>query len=306
MIRGSGTRLTAAAIVALVAGLSVAPRAARAEHQRTWELGVFAGGNLLNEDGSKLGTPNLEWPRNSAVVGVRLGWEFVKRLSLEAEFDVTPTTAAVVSSGNVIILGYRGQLLYRFLDGPAQPFLLVGFGGMTVESSAANIPDNHTLGALHAGAGFKFPIGEGWGLRLEGRVYFPGGFDHVSPTYAILAGVYKQWGKAPPPPPKPAPVDPDRDKDGIPNEQDKCPDQAGPKENGGCPDQDTDGDGIIDRLDKCPKEPGPKENGGCPDQDTDGDGIVDRLDKCPKEPGPKENDGCPDTDQDKDGVVDRL
>ena len=98
----------------------------------------------------------------------------------------------------------------------------------------------------------------------------------------------------------------DSDGDGILDKNDKCPDKAGPTENGGCPDEDIVKDGIINRLDKCPTIPGPKENDGCPDTDTDKDGLVDRLDKCPKEPGPKENQGCPDTDRDGDGLVDRL
>jgi OmpA-OmpF porin, OOP family len=54
---------------------------------------------------------------------------------------------------------------------------------------------------------------------------------------------------------------------------------------------DRDGDGVPDNEDLCPDEPGPAELDGCPD--TDGDGIPDREDKCPKQPGPPENDGCP-------------
>ncbi len=46
--------------------------------------------------------------------------------------------------------------------------------------------------------------------------------------------------------------------------EDKCPDKAGPIENGGCPYADTDADGIIDLEDKCPNTPGVKENFGCP------------------------------------------
>jgi outer membrane protein OmpA-like peptidoglycan-associated protein len=56
---------------------------------------------------------------------------------------------------------------------------------------------------------------------------------------------------------------------------------------------DTDKDGVEDKLDRCPNEPGPSENGGCPDRDQDKDGVADRLDKCPKLPGPKESNGCP-------------
>src|SRR6185503_10866853 len=32
----------------------------------------------------------------------------------------------------------------------------------------------------------------------------------------------------------------------------------------GCPDLDNDGDNIQDATDRCPNEPGPPEEGGCP------------------------------------------
>ncbi|SEL65365.1 Thrombospondin type 3 repeat-containing protein [Stigmatella aurantiaca] len=135
----------------------------------------------------------------------------------------------------------------------------------------------------------------------------------------------------------------DRDGDGIPDKQDKCPDQAedrdGFQDEDGCPELDNDGDGIIDSADKCPNELGPLQNLGCPIVDKDGDGINDPQDKCPDEPedkdgfqdedgcpdldndadgvpdgqdkcpleaGPAENGGCPDADKDRDGIVDRL
>ena len=57
------------------------------------------------------------------------------------------------------------------------------------------------------------------------------------------------------------------------------------------PPPDRDGDGVPDDEDLCPNEPGPPALDGCPDDD--GDGIPNREDKCPKQPGPAENDGCP-------------
>ena len=116
-------------------------------------------------------------------------------------------------------------------------------------------------------------------------------------------------GHAPPPPMAPvAALVKDTDRDGIPDEQDKCPNEAGPKENGGCPDKDSDGDGIVDRKDKCPDKAGPPEREGCPEEDADKDGIVDSKDKCPNDAedkdGFEDEDGCPDLDNDKDGVPD--
>src|SRR6185437_6759267 len=105
----------------------------------------------------------------------------------------------------------------------------------------------------------------------------------------------------------------DRDHDGIPDDQDACPDEPGlpspdPAKNG-CPLRDRDGDGIPDDVDACPDvkgvaDPDPKKN-GCP-PDRDGDGIIDAEDACPDVPGIHTNDpktnGCP--DRDGDGIPD--
>jgi OOP family OmpA-OmpF porin len=91
----------------------------------------------------------------------------------------------------------------------------------------------------------------------------------------------------------------DSDKDGIPDAEDKCPNDPGPEATNGCP--DTDGDGIIDKDDKCPTVAGLPQFQGCPD--TDGDGIPDADDACPLEKGTIEMKGCPDTDGD--GIADK-
>jgi OmpA-OmpF porin, OOP family len=106
------------------------------------------------------------------------------------------------------------------------------------------------------------------------------------------------------------PVAKDTDGDGIPDDIDRCPldpeDFDGFQDEDGCPDPDNDGDGVVDKVDACPNMPGPIENRGCPVLDRDGDGVPDNEDKCPDVPGPKENFGCPDTDRDGDGIPDRL
>lgn len=94
----------------------------------------------------------------------------------------------------------------------------------------------------------------------------------------------------------------DRDKDGIADDQDGCPDEAGPVITNGCPDKD--GDGIADKDDKCPDVPGTKANNGCPVTDRDHDGVNDDVDKCPDVAGLKKYDGCPVPDRDKDGIND--
>lgn len=62
--------------------------------------------------------------------------------------------------------------------------------------------------------------------------------------------------------------------------------------------QDTDGDGLPDTVDRCPQEPGPRENGGCPlrdgaPPDRDGDGVLDFVDGCPDQAGTGFTNGCP-------------
>jgi OOP family OmpA-OmpF porin len=109
--------------------------------------------------------------------------------------------------------------------------------------------------------------------------------------------------------PKGEPVTPfgcpyDVDFDGVYDYEDSCKNEAGPRDNKGCPYTDRDGDGIMDNKDLCPDVPGLKIFAGCPD--SDGDGIADNDDRCPQQPGVKEHQGCPPPfmDADKDGVSD--
>ena len=96
----------------------------------------------------------------------------------------------------------------------------------------------------------------------------------------------------------------DSDGDGIPDDQDKCPNTAGVAKYNGCPVPDTDNDGINDDEDKCPTVAGVAKYNGCPVPDTDNDGINDDNDKCPTVPGVERYQGCPIPDSDNDGVND--
>ena len=84
---------------------------------------------------------------------------------------------------------------------------------------------------------------------------------------------------------------PDRDKDGIADNVDRCPDTAGSEKMMGCPDADE--DGVEDSVDECPNESGAIDLKGCPDKD--GDGTPDHRDNCPDKPGAAIHAGCPDT-----------
>lgn len=171
-------------------------------------------------------------------------------------------------------------------------------------------PAELLFGAHYLTHGIRFGLGAGAGISR----------GYGAPDARVLGNL--EWApqpeddKAPEPPP--VIVDPDRDRDGVPNEADACPDQAGvtdadPKKNG-CPVLDRDHDQVPDDIDACPAEAGvatgdPKTNGCPPPKDADQDNIPDVEDACPNEVGvassdPKTN-GCPPPkDTDGDGVLD--
>ena len=325
-------------ILTVFAATLLAAPAAQAQYRPKLNLEFVAGAHVFDHEvglGVPAGTTTSDLARSTVAVGVRFGWEFFKRLSLELEVLALPTTTKTAQV-DVFLLAYRAQLMYRFLDGAIQPFVLAGYGGLSGWSTNELYMPNDNLGVAHFGVGARFPMGTGWGLRADLRGLLPPaaeGGSKVVFDFEFLVSAYITFGEAPR----------DRDKDGIPDTADKCPTQPGPRENQGCPDKDSDGDGVVDRFDQCPTTPaGPNpdrqrpgcpegdadgdgvidskdrcpkvpagptpdpKKPGCPMADSDGDGILDAEDKCPKEAGPKENDGCPDKDGDGDGVVDRL
>ena len=79
--------------------------------------------------------------------------------------------------------------------------------------------------------------------------------------------------------------------DGVSDNKDNCPNEAGLKALAGCPDSDS--DGVANAQDTCPNEAGPVANGGCPWKDGDSDGVLDKDDNCPTEAGTVANNGCP-------------
>ncbi len=148
------------------------------------------------------------------------------------------------------------------------------------------------------------PVGLGLQINLasEGYIYLQGNYrlpindNRLDKNTFFSLGVAQTIGRrervadAPPPPPPVAVVEiKDTDNDGIADNADACPTQAGPRELNGCPDRD--GDGIADKDDACPDAAGPASLNGCPDRD--GDGVADKDDKCPTLAGPASNNGCP-------------
>jgi OmpA-OmpF porin, OOP family len=142
--------------------------------------------------------------------------------------------------------------------------------------------DDRYRAPLSARGGARACLAHGWSVEAgAGKGLGEAGYGREE--WRVFAGV--RWtgtrsevatsAAAPPPPPPPAPAPPpppppvigtagDRDGDGVPDDQDVCPDVPGTPEMDGCPDRD--GDFIPDPEDRCPDEPGPAENDGCPVQ----------------------------------------
>jgi OOP family OmpA-OmpF porin len=281
------------------AALSTAASTARAEV----DVGVFGG---FRGFGQEAGLLVLD---DSFLFGARLGVLF-GGFGIEAEGSFVPTHLRAGDT-SVTGLGVRGHLRYVFnKDGFARPFILAGFGAfLRSGDGASSLPDppGKTATEGHVGAGFELYFTDTFGVRVDGRAYWPTkqDFGFKQFNWELLFGFQLAFGKpkaAPPPPPPP----PDADNDGVPDDQDKCPTEAGPPERQGCPVKDSDNDGIPDDQDKCPNEAGPADHGGCPVRDQDNDGVPDDQDKCPTEPGPADRQGCPIKDTDGDGIPDDV
>ena len=279
------------------------------------EIGGSAGVHVFAHD-NELGVadvPNANSERNSAMFGLRLGVFFTSMFGVEGEFGVIPSEArkTVFDVWNIT---YRAHVVAQFRAQDPQakliPFVLLGGGAVQIVDNSGAEHDTQiakdTDGVLYVGAGIKYRVDSGWGLRADVRLLFPpsskdNGFTE---DFEGLLTIYKEFGRTQAP--KPAPVDNDPDHDGIVGAADKCPndpeDKDGFQDEDGCPDLDNDGDGIPDAQDKCPNEPedkdGFQDEDGCPDPDNDGDGVPDAQDKCPNEPetknGYQDEDGCPD------------
>ncbi len=178
-------------------------------------------------------------------------------------------------------------------------------GAASIQGTHDN-PTTHILGkdidgeknhfGLAGGVGINFWFTKNFGLNVASDYnWIPATKTDYFDFFQHSVGVTFRFGNN------------DRDGDGIPDEEDACPDVAGIATNdpatNGCP--DADGDGIPDHLDECPNEFGPKENNGCPWGDEDGDGVLDNVDECPTVAGPAENNGCPWPDTDGDGIPDK-
>ncbi|HHW96469.1 OmpA family protein [Myxococcota bacterium] len=284
-------RLLSGVLGVLMVAAVMAPSPAAAEFPSpAVYVGVYGGAYIRTNDWDIGHKENgLPTTRFNGDVGFRVGGHILPQLAIEAGFAYVPIKSATATNH---AMSYDIQVLYHFLKSNWSPFVSAGFGGYT-NFSADLGKDTDPRGLI--GIGVRGLVTPWMALRLDIRDAITDGLTkggaHI---IEILLGLdFFVWGVE-----KPEPKPADRDGDGVPDEEDACPDEPGTIETKGCPDRD--GDGIIDSEDECPDEKGPRATKGCPDRD--GDGIPDKDDRCPDAAGLPALKGCPDSDGD--GVPD--
>ncbi len=305
----SGAALTSGFFCASIACAQTAPPAApppatdtpQANPARAsenyFEAGVFGGVIKLSDDHA-LETRNHQSFKAAGELGARVAYFPLSFLG--AEFEGMAGGSKTESGTPADVWAVRGHAIVQLPGHVVVPFALIG-GGVLGAASNDTGADSDKL--FHFGVGAKVALDDFLGLRLDLRdnltqkYHASSGAQAHSPEATLgltftLDPAEKTPSKAAPPP--------DADNDGVPDDADKCPKEAGPAPDGCPPPKDSDHDGITDERDACPNEAGPAP-AGCPDRDPDHDCVPVPLDKCPDQPG-LPTDGCPDPDPDHDGI----
>ena len=317
--------LARALCVAVLLHTALIPSRAEADKSPYWIVPGGGIGWLPNEYPVKSSRP---------VIGGKIGARMSEHWAAEAHVGYLKSPARIAGTPSLSFLHVEGNVtLFTAGDRGFTPYLSGGVGQNYVHSEGAG-SSLHRF-ALTGAAGFRRKIGEKASLRIEARdlrykVLVPNTTrEEYRHHPEVFVGVSFGIGG----PPR------DRDKDGVPDDEDRCPDTPlGARVDAvGCA-IDSDGDGVFDGIDKCPNTPpgaivdanGCEHDGdfdkvpdgvdrcpdtprgaivdayGCP-HDSDQDGIYDGIDQCPSTPkGCLVNDnGCP-KDSDQDGVCDGL
>ena len=254
-------------------------------------IGAFGGGVVptrawdLGEDAVE----DVREPGSGFILGGRIGVHVNPDFTAEASVNVN--RLSLDQGGKANTLHYSISAIHHFQKNSRwSPFLVGGLG--LYQSRGKLGSDVDPTG--HAGVGLRFMVANRIAVRVDLRDVISDGFDTLGAhNFTLTAGIdVYALAKPATPPVK------DTDRDGVADDVDACPDQAGGAETRGCPDRD--GDKVADGDDKCPDTPGLETLSGCPDKD--GDGVADDQDKCPDQKGSPGGNGCP--DQDGDGITD--
>jgi hypothetical protein len=212
------------------------------------------------------------------VIGARVGPQLVTAVGVG--YDFLPTRDLLTATLEAWALPTFSQ----------QHALTVQPGGAYVSSADGQYiaPAEWQLSARTAplpGGDLSIQAGGGGAIPLTGDTAI------TTPRFRFTLGV--RW----------APLAHDADGDGVPDINDKCPNEPARTSNG-CPAAGADAGPTVDlglaaAHDACTSDPdvvdGFKDTDGCPDEDQDKDGVPDRFDKCPLVPEDYAGltDGCP-------------
>ena len=274
--------------VALGTLLAVSSLAAPAAAEPT-QIGGWFGPRLFSSS-SRLGyiddAPAHPELQNGIALGGRVARPFLPWLVPELELALSPTsTNAVGGAKAASVLWFEPRIHLRFEvwpDRQIQPFVVVGGGSPVTLSSAGKTFANSIVGDGYVGGGVRFDTRKGFEVRFDARLAIlpshPGAGAPVATELDFGIGIELHVGGPHQPSAeearlaRAAPL-PDRDEDGIPDDQDACPDRPedkdGYEDSDGCPDIDNDLDRVLDIADKCPNVPetynGYEDDDGCPD-----------------------------------------
>ncbi len=219
-----------------------------------------------------------------------------KSLALEVPIGLVFINENQDGNTNDPTITIGGQAQYHFYKSSRwlNPYMVGGLNVAIPKLNDFNI-------AVPLGLGINFNLHPQVSIQWQSDYRLPiaNGNNYIQHSLGLIYMLGAKKEKATTPQELEKPMD--SDGDGIVDNLDLCPSQAGLPEFKGCPDQD--GDGIADKDDRCPETPGSKALKGCPDSDMDG--IADSDDECPNEKGLKEYKGCPAPDKDKDGITDK-
>lgn len=231
---------------------------------------------------------------NSFDLGLDLGFGIVRHPDLEADYlaGLRPRHRENFYEG-ALVAKYKfdnGYILSK--ESIIAPFLKAGFGGNN------NTRNWHGHAPVGAGVNFRLNriaadivLQSTYNIGISGPSFLHHSLG-LNINFARIHSKDKVMAKE----------SSDRDYDGVPDDNDGCPDVFGTAKAKGCP--DADGDGIKDTDDRCPDQFGYANLFGC--MDSDHDGITDSEDECPMLYGESKN-GCPASrasDKDADGVPD--
>ncbi len=264
-------------LLVLAAALAVLPSSAHADNSsetKSWGVTGFVGAHGYSEK-SRLGAGQDSSVASSILVGARIWQKLGQVASVEFEAPLGVSSSRdQLATLFVTIPRVQGRMR-PFPGSKFSPSLVFGGGASIVTSNRQNSVLTDIQPILYVGAGIDVNLKR---LRIG-----------IETRYAAVRGIgdelmAHEWdvllsfGLVPDKKTIVVVLPPsDRDRDGIPDDQDKCPERAedldGFKDEDGCPELDNDDDGVIDGLDMCQGEAetynGFRDGDGCPDEISD-------------------------------------